>query len=135
MALLQQRPLPENIRLVDVGTTIYHTMGILAETRKLIVFDAVKLDGAPGTVYKFNADEFRTRLPRKATSHEIGILDALALLRLSGQNLPEVVIVGVQPKEYGSWGDTLSPEVERALPEMVDMAVEQLKSWKAIPAG
>lgn len=129
---LRGQKLPENISLVDVGTTIYHTMGILSESEKLIVFDAVRLDQKPGTVYSFNADELRTKMPRKASSHEIGVLDALALLSLSGQAVPEVVIIGVEPKDYGSWGDELSPEVLAAIPEMADRAMVQLKSWGAV---
>lgn len=129
---MQTRGLPGNIRLVDVGTTIYHTMGIISEAEKLIVLDAVRLDNAPGTVYKFDSEEFKSKIPRKASSHEMGVLDALSILRLSGQNVPEVVIIGVEPKEYGSWGEELSPEVSASVPAMADKAMEQLKSWGAI---
>jgi hydrogenase maturation protease len=130
--LLRTRGLPGSVRLVDVGTTIYHTMGIFSEAQKLIVLDAVRLDNQPGTIYQFNAEEFRVRTPRKSSSHEIGVLDALALLSLSGQAIPEVVIIGVEPKEYGSWGEELSPEVSSAIPLMADKAVDQLRLWGAV---
>jgi hydrogenase maturation protease len=129
--LLQKRGLPDAVKLVDVGTTIYHTFGLLLESDKIIVLDAVKLDGTPGTVYQFNSDEFRVKTPRKASSHEIGILDALSMLSLSGEKTPEVVIIGVQPKDYSTWGDELSPEVLAALPAMADKTVAQLKNWGA----
>jgi len=130
--LLQTRGLPESVRLVDVGTTIYHTMGIFSESEKIIVLDCVKLGDKPGTVYQLNASEFRARTPRKASSHDIGVLEVLSLLSLSGQKVPEVVIIGVQPLDYGSWGGDLSMEVSNALPEMAEKAMAQLKLWGAI---
>ncbi|MBI5178243.1 MAG: HyaD/HybD family hydrogenase maturation endopeptidase [Nitrospinae bacterium] len=131
--LQREYTFPDNVRLIDVGTTVYHNMGILAESEKLLVLDAVKLDGPPGTVYRFSADEFRVKLPRKATSHDVGILNALSMMALTGQTPPEAVIIGIQPKEYGRWGESLSHEVEKGLDEMINEALRQLEAWEVSP--
>lgn len=123
---------PGNVTLIDGGTTIFHNMGIFAGAEKMIVFDAVKLDGPPGTVYVFNSDEYRVKLPRKATSHDVGVLNTLSMLALIGQKPPEVIIIGAQPKEYDIWSEELTPEVADAIPEMIRRAVEQLEKWGCV---
>ena len=126
---------PGNVALIDGGTTIFHNMGIFAGAEKMIVFDAVKLDGPPGTVYAFNPDEYRVKLPRKATSHDVGVLNTLSMMELIGQKPPEVIIIGAQPKEYDQWGEELTPEAAAAIPEMVRRAVEQLAKWGSAPTA
>lgn len=124
-----------NVTLIDGGTTIFHNMGIFAGAEKMIVFDAVKLDGPPGTVYAFNSDEYRVKMPRKATSHDVGVLNTLSMMELIGQKPPEVIIIGVQPKEYDTWSEELTPEVTAAIPEMIRRAVAQLAKWGSVPAA
>lgn len=135
-ALRRDFSFPGNVTLIDGGTTIFHNMEIFAAAEKMIVFDAVKLDGPPGTVYAFNPDEYRVKLPRKATSHDVGVLNTLSIMELIGKKPPEVIIIGVQPKEYDTWSEELTPEVAAAIPEMVRRAVEQLAKWgSAATAG
>ncbi len=119
----------DNVTLIDGGTTIFHNMGIFAAADKMIVFDSVKLDGPPGTVYTFNSDDYRVKMPRKATSHDVGVLNTLSMMELIGQKPPEVIIIGVQPKEYGIWSEELTPEVAAAIPEMIRRAATLLKEW------
>lgn len=39
-----------------------------------------------------------------------------------------MVLLGVQPAQTG-WGDTLSREVEAALPRLIQAALEELEQW------
>jgi len=50
-------------------------------------------------------------------------------MALTGRTPPETVIIGIQPKEYGAWGETLSPEVANGLDEMVKAALVQIGEW------
>lgn len=133
-ALRRNYPYPGNVTFIDGGTTIFHNMGIFAGAEKMIVFDAVKLDGPPGTVYAFNTDEYRVKMPRKATSHDVGVLNTLSMMELIGKKPPEVIIIGVQPKDYDKWSEELTPKVAAAIPEMLRRAVEQLEKWGSVPA-
>jgi len=133
MKLEEEYEFPENVSLIDAGTTIYHNMTIMSKADKLIVLDAVKLGDKPGTVYQFDPDEYKIKMPRKATSHDVGLLEAFATMKLIEENPPETVIIGVQPKDYGSWGEELSEEVGNALPLIVQKVLEQLSSWGITP--
>ncbi len=133
-ALQRDHAFPANVRLVDGGTTIFHNMGIFSGAEKMIVLDAVKLDGEPGTVYTFNSDEYRVKMPRKSTSHDVGVLNTLSMMELVGQKPPEVIIIGAKPAVYDQWGEELTPAVAAAVPEMVRRALAQLESWGAAPA-
>ncbi|MBF0275443.1 MAG: HyaD/HybD family hydrogenase maturation endopeptidase [Nitrospinae bacterium] len=130
---LKRYTFPENVRLIDAGTTIYHNMNIMTESDKLLVLDAVKLDGKPGTIYSFTPEEFRIKLPRKANSHDVGLLEALSTLTLIEEEPPETVIIGIQPLDYSSWGEELTDEVNKGLPMMIEKALKQLKDWGIEP--
>lgn len=134
-ALQRGYTFPPNVRLVDAGTTVFHNMGIMAESEKMIVLDAVKLDGPPGAVYRFNTDEYRVKMPRQASSHDVGLLNALSMMQLIDQKPPEVIVIGVQPGEYSTWGETLTPEVSAAVPEMVTRTLNQLAQWGIHPVS
>ena len=124
---------PENVSLIDAGTTIYHNMEIMSHAEKLIVLDAVKLGGKPGTLYQFSPEEYHIKMPRKATSHDVGLLEAYTTMKLIEKKLPETIIIGIQPKDYQHWGETLSEEVQQALPLMVEKVLKQLNLWGITP--
>jgi hydrogenase maturation protease len=124
---------PSHVTLIDAGTTIYHNMHILIESDKVIILDAVKLNTEPGTIHNINPEEYSIKMPRKVTSHDIGLLEAFFTLKLINKDPPECIIIGVEPKNYSSWGDSLSLEVEKQIPQLIDLTFRQLALWDVHP--
>jgi hydrogenase maturation protease len=124
---------PPHVHLIDVGTTIFHNMNILTEFDKVLVVDAVKLDDKAGTIHCLSPEEYHIKMPRKVTSHDIGLLEAFFTLQLINEEQPECIIVGIEPKDYSSWGDSLSPEVENQIPQLIDRIFKQLALWGVYP--
>jgi len=91
---------------------------------KLLVIDAARGGGAPGTVYRAGRDGIEPS-GEVISSHGLGLAEALAQLELSGDRWDEVVLLGVEPADTG-WGEDLSPQVERVLAEVVNMAEREL---------
>jgi hydrogenase maturation protease len=119
---LQARGLPSGVQAFDAGTSpdAYY----LAEgADKLILVDAVKAGGAPGSVYRLRLEEAEG-LPAAGSVHEIGLIDGLRLLELSGTKPKQVVIIGVEPREVGL-GMELSSELEGKLEQIAERVLEE----------
>jgi len=63
--------------------------------------------------------------------HQLGVADLIAALALMN-GTQDIVVLGVQPANT-DWGTSLSPDVETALPGLVDAALAQLQLWKEHP--
>jgi len=119
---LRARGLPPNVQAFDGGTS--PDAYCLAEgADKLILVDAVKAGGAPGSVYRLRPEDAEG-LPAAGSVHEIGLIDGLRLLELSGTAPKQVVIIGVEPREVGL-GMELSPELQQKLPEIAGLVLEE----------
>jgi hydrogenase maturation protease len=113
---LLEAELPVATEILEVGTSILDALPDLKKARRVIVLDAMKYDGNPGTIYKIPHDQCRGSLCI-ASMHGF---DFSRLMVLMGKNeLPEVLVFGVEPKNLG-WSMELSKPVADALPLMVE---------------
>lgn len=121
-------PLP-NLRIVDGGTLSFTLAEHIDDADLLIVFDAARLDGPPGTVEVFIDQEMDRFLGSgRCSVHEVGLADLVGMAHLRG-NLPRHrALVGVRPQLI-DWGEALTPPVQAAVPEMAERAAALLKGW------
>jgi hydrogenase maturation protease len=93
----------------------------------LVVVDAV-VGGCPvGTVRRVEAGS--GPLPgelRLASTHALGVAEALELGRAVGRAPQRVVVLGVEGAAFGM-GDPMTPSVEAALDRLVAQALEELR--------
>jgi hydrogenase maturation protease len=92
----------------------------------LVVVDAVSTGAPPGTLHRVDAGA--GPLPRElrlASTHAVGLADALALGQALGRAPSRVVVLGVEGSRFGM-GDALSPVVEAALETLVADALAEL---------
>ncbi|MFN0155340.1 MAG: hydrogenase maturation protease [Gaiella sp.] len=85
-----------------------------------VIVDAVRSGSAVGTVHVVEAAA--GRLPADlalASTHAVGVGEALELGRALGRAPRRVVLVGVEGRAFGM-GDPLTPEVEQALDAAAD---------------
>ncbi|MEN6317292.1 MAG: hydrogenase maturation protease, partial [Syntrophaceae bacterium] len=47
----------DDIRIIDGGTLGYALLDIVSGCRNLIVIDVIKVDDAPGSIYRFSKEE------------------------------------------------------------------------------
>ena len=125
---LEKKSPPEGIdfEVIDGGTSL-DAFNLPGTVSKLIIVDAAKGEGEPGTVYRFTPEEVE---PQPMTSlHQLGVLESLKLMSLSGYKPGQTVIIGVEPKEI-DWGTELSPELERRIPRIVEVVLEEVGRCK-----
>ncbi len=116
------------IELIDGGTIGIDLLYFIEGADKLLVFDAVLGDKHPGSLYLFKNEEVKKYFRRKVSMHEIGFQEVLGLLEVKGKEIKEMVVMGIEPKVIDI-GTELSPEVEKSMDKLIDMAIGQLRDW------
>lgn len=122
---LQKRPLPQDVEVVDAGTASWYITPYLKDTEKLIVIDAVKNGGRPGTIYRLQFDGSAIQsLPHldSISLHQIDFFQSLTWLKNGPK---EIIIFGIEPKEI-SWGMELSKEVNEKISELIELVWKEL---------
>jgi hydrogenase maturation protease len=124
---LEEKKLPPGVDLVDGGTATMDLLSVIRESERIIVIDAMKAGGKPGTIYRCLPEDLMGSSERPLSLHQLGLLDVLGMSRQLGGN-PSVVIIGVEPKEI-SWGLELTQELQAALPKTVKAVEKELRGW------
>jgi hydrogenase maturation protease len=123
---LMEMDLPAEVSVVEGGTDGFRLIDIITEADRLIVVDAVKGGGAPGSIYHFDIDEVQDCPSGFKTSvHQIGILEVINLSGLIGKK-PYTTVIGVEPKSL-DMGMELSPEIKDKIPRMIQLILDELK--------
>lgn len=119
-ALLEERP--GGIEIQDIGTAILDALPALLRADRVIVLDAMRGHGDPGTIYRVPMDQ--------CTGNScIGSLhgfDLRSVLALAGRERPpEVLVLGVEPAVI-EWSLELSPQVKNAFPRLLEAVRDEL---------
>ena len=129
-SLLHDRP---GVEVIDGGTLSFSLAPVIENAERLIVIDAAQLHAAPGTVRTYFGPEFDSFVGKpKLTVHEVGLVDLLDIARLMDAVPAQRAVVAVQP-QCATWGDSLTRDVDAAVPEMVARVIELLDHWPAQP--
>ncbi len=123
---LMKMELPDNVSVVEGGTDGFRLLNVITEADRLIVIDAVKGGGEPGSIYRFNIDNIKN-VPSgfKTSVHQIGILEVIDLSSLIGKT-PHTTIIGVEPKSL-EMNLELSPEIKEKIPKIIELVLEEIK--------
>ena len=113
----------EEMEFLDGGTLSFTLAVPISECTALLVIDAAELDATPGSVRSFEGEQMDRFLGanRKSSVHEVGLLDLMSISRLSGHWPDRRALIGIQPGKV-DWGESLTPEVAAALPEVCAIA-------------
>lgn len=114
----------EDMEFLDGGTLSFTLAVPISECDALLVIDAAELGAAPGTVRSFEGEEMDRFLGenRKSSVHEVGLLDLRSVSLLTGHWPARRALVAIQPARV-DWGETLTPAVAAALPQICEIAV------------
>ena len=126
--LLEQRyRVPDNVLVIDGGTSGMEMIEDLSNLDFLIVIDVVKTGAAPGTVVKIAGDEIPVFFRRKLSPHQIALPDVLASLELLDAMPKEIIVLGVEPISL-ELGMEMTDTVAAKVPLLVEMAVMELRA-------
>jgi len=120
---MESMQLPGHIESLDIGTSTMDLIGYLDGVKKLIVIDAMKAGGRPGTIYKCTPDDLLPEEEGPISLHEIGLLETLNMAKKMGMEI-HTVIIGVEPKIF-DWGMELSEEVKNKIPAIIEAVLKE----------
>jgi hydrogenase maturation protease len=111
-ALIREYDLPDGVEALD-------------RADQVILVDAIRADGPPGTQVRIDGDEVAPAVYERLSPHQIGVADLLAGASLIDRYPDRVVILGIVP-ESTDLGLGRTPAVERGIPTLVARVVEEL---------
>lgn len=120
---------PLSVSLVEGGTLGLDLLHPLEGATHLLALDAIDAGASPGTLLRY-VGEAIADLPVSKSVHLLGFSDLIGAMRLTGNAPVEIVVLGVQPEATG-WGTQLTPVVQRALPRLLEAALDQMARWQA----
>ena len=115
----------ENVTLVDGGTLGSRLIGVMSDCDALIVVDAVKNGGAPGSLYRLEGADLNLKTLTKNSLHEASFLETLLQCQMLGYQFT-TVIIGVEPEDISPWSDALTSTVKNKVPGLIKMVLEEV---------
>lgn len=123
--LEQDYEFPDHVIPVDGGVLGVHLMGIISAADHLIVVDAVRNNGAPGSLYRLAGDAIPSRILAKNSLHQVDLLEALTLVKAIDRS-PETVILGVEPQDIDTMSLNLTDTVAAKMNDLIAMVLAEL---------
>ncbi len=120
---METMKLPGHIELLDIGTSTMDLIAYLDGVEKLIVIDAMKAGGTPGTIYKCKPEDLLPKEDGPVSLHDIGLLETLIMAKKKGLEI-DTVVIGVEPKIF-DWGMELSEEVKEKIPAIIEAVLKE----------
>jgi hydrogenase maturation protease len=122
---LEKQSLSPDVKLIDGGTSP-DLISYTKAGQKLIIIDSAKAGGEPGDIYRFRPEDLAAEKPALASAHQMGVVENLALMEITGSKPAEIIIIGVEPGVI-DWGMELSPRLKERLPKVVEVALKEIK--------
>jgi hydrogenase maturation protease len=119
---LRKENLPPGTELMEVSNHLMDALVALQRADKIIVLDALKAKEKPGSICRVSlpSGEISEAIPPSRS------LDLFRALYLDGSyGFLDVVLIGMEPSVI-DWSESLSEEVRKALPFMVQIAKDEL---------
>ena len=116
---------PPEVELMDGGTAGMALYEHILGRTHLIVIDAVNAGLPPGTPLKLEEDEVPAYFCQKISPHQMALADILAALQISGEHLPELTLIGIQPYLLRT-GIGLSDPLLNRMDTLVQMTIDCL---------
>ena len=119
------------VTLLDGGTLSFTLAVPIQEADALIVVDAANIKAAPGSLETFEGEAMDRILVgnHKASVHEVGLTDLMAIAKLSGHWPVRRALVAIQPDKI-DWGETPTEPVAAAIPEACRRIQELIAGWR-----
>lgn len=119
--------LPPGVRLADGGTAGMDVVAQIGDAEHLILVDACRTGGEPGTIYELPGEEVETPPLEAVNLHDFRWDHALAVGRwLLKDRFPPAVTVFLIEAENVSPGFGLSPAVQSAMERLAEELLRRL---------
>ena len=123
--VLEKMALPENVEMIEVGEFASLIPDELEGRDKLIVIDVFRTGGEPGTIVRLKPEEMPLAWDDATDVAKFHLLETLQDMHLMGK-YPDTILLGVVPKDVKTIGTELTPEIEKKIPEVIDLILKEI---------
>ena len=124
--LAREYELPERVEALDGGTLGLTLLHYAAGADDLLLVDAIRADGPPGTLVRLEGDDVAPAVRERLSVHQIGVADLLEGLRLLDAYPRRVSLLGLVPETL-ELQVGLSPAVDAHLTELVTEVAREVR--------
>ena len=121
--ILEQWSPGPGVKLMEGGTLGLWLLPLLESYRNVLLVDAIRAEGEPGTLVRIEGEEVARAAAHRLSVHQVGVGDLMDAAQLRGTLPPRMTLLGVVP-EVVSLGLGLTPRVQQALPALIERVVE-----------
>jgi len=115
---------PPEVRWMDGGTLGLALLHYVNDVEALILVDAIRADGPPGTPVRLTGDDVAPAIESRLSVHQIGVADLLDGLRWTNSGPTRIVLLGLVPQTL-ELGLGRSAAVVQGLPGLVEAVVKE----------
>lgn len=123
--LRQEYELPDEVTAVDGGTWGMNLLPLIEAADELILVDAIRHGGTPGSHAHLDRHELPRYFAHKISPHQIDLREVLALAEWRGTLPRTLVALGIEPARV-EMVHALSAPVAAQMDELVARVVDQL---------
>ena len=116
---------PDDVVLIDGGTSAIDLLDQLVEAEHIIFIDAAQTGGPPGSIVALQGARLPVWFRERMSPHQIGLADLLATLSLMDRTPESVTLIGIEPQSM-ELGTELTPQIDAAADEALVKVLEQL---------
>jgi len=124
---IRERLAPEDaVDVVDASVGGLGLLDLVTGYDRLIVIDSIRTgQGRPGDLYRLELSDLE-RTIHSSSAHDTNFATALEFGRQCNIPVPEeIAIYAVEIRENTSFGEKLTPEVERAIPGIISTVMSE----------
>ena len=125
MRELKKLPLPASVEVIEAGTMLLDFIFQMREARQVILVDAMRADGPPGSIYLLDArDLLQARTDEPLSLHQVGAVQILKIMALE-KDPPPCLVIGIEPASL-EWGLELSETIKEKMPEILKVVQDKI---------
>ena len=114
-----------DVTVLDGGVAPLDALAMVGHMQRLIIIDAAELGETPGTIRALSPEDLQPHDGDTVSLHDLDLLWALNVMRATGQEPPETVVIGVQPGSM-SWSTEISPAVAARLDDITEAVLAEI---------
>jgi hydrogenase maturation protease len=124
---IELEDLPPDVKVATTTAAGLALLDLLTDQDRALIIDAIQTrNGKPGEVYRLGLEDIPVPL-HSFTVHDVSLKSALATGRKMGLCLPgETVIFAVEVADVTPLRESLTNEVELAIPKAVSLVLQEL---------
>jgi len=94
---------------------------------RVIIIDAIQTkEGKAGQIYRMKPEDFSSA-KRMSSPHQVNLVTALELGKMLNLAMPrKITVFAVEAKDVATFSERCTPDVEKVIPEVVKMVLENL---------